>query len=122
MKTKKEPKPRIYMGCTINRYPRTGLYYAFTSNGSVRADTVAGIKEMIREREKPAKKKPAESTRARKWVGLLSNHVSRDDDETVDVWAKTYEEAERKVLAKMDTSRFSLRTVMTAKDARGNWA
>lgn len=119
MKTKKEPKPRVYMGCTIYRYPTTGLYYAYTSNGSVRADTVAGIKEMIRERERPAKK---ESTRARKWVGLLSNHVSRDDDETVDVWAKTYAEAEQKVLAKMDKTRFSLRAVMTAKDARGNWA
>ena len=114
MKTKKEPKPRIYMGCTIERYPRTGLYTALTSKGSVRADTIAGIKEMIRDREKPA--------RARKWVGILSNHVSRDDDETVDVWAKTYAEAEEKVLAKMDKSRFSLRAVMTAKDARGNWA
>lgn len=121
MKPKKEPKPRIYMGCTIDRYPRTGLYTALTSKGSVRADTVAGIKDLIREREKPAKK-PAESTRARKWVGILSNHVSRDDDETMDVWAKTYAEAEQMVLAKMDKSRFSLRAVMTAKDARGNWA
>lgn len=43
------------MGCTIDRYPTTGLYYAFTSKGSVRADTLDGIKDMIRNNERPKK-------------------------------------------------------------------
>lgn len=74
-------------------------------------------------RKKRKNKKPKkESTRARKWVGILSNHVSRDDDDMVEVSAKTYAEAEEKVLAKMDKSRFSLRAVMTAKEARSTWA
>lgn len=44
-----------YFGCNIYRYDRTGMYTSFTSDGTRRADTLDGIKELIREVEK---KKP----------------------------------------------------------------
>lgn len=56
---KATPK-RVYMGCTIDpRALGSGLYYALTSQGSVRADTIAGIKRMIRDNEKPQTRKQA---------------------------------------------------------------
>jgi len=44
-------KPRIYLGCTIERNFPSGMYYAMTSQGRVLADTLAGIKSLIKERE-----------------------------------------------------------------------
>lgn len=54
-----QTKPRTYLGCTIDPKNREGYYYALTSQGRVMADTIAGIKSLIREREKPQKGKQA---------------------------------------------------------------
>jgi len=67
-------------------------------------------------------KKIKTSNRKKKFVGILSNHTDRRDDETLTVWAKDSTEAETLIKQKMDTTRFSLRTVLTAKEARSNWA
>ncbi len=40
-----------YLGCTITRVFPSGMYYAMTCQGRVLADTLAGIKQLIRERE-----------------------------------------------------------------------
>jgi hypothetical protein len=63
------------------------------------------------------KKKPA--LRKRKFVVWLRNHTDHDDDETVVIWAKTAEEAAKNV--QFNSSRFSIRAVLTAAEARMNW-
>lgn len=40
-----------YYGCNIFRFVHNGMYNALTSKGTMRADTLAGIKELIREAE-----------------------------------------------------------------------
>lgn len=56
-------------------------------------------------------KKTNKTVRACKWIGELSNHVDRRDDDCIVVWAKTAAEANQKIIEKMDRSRFSLRGV-----------
>jgi hypothetical protein len=51
--------PKVYLGCTIDPKNREGLYYALTSQGRVMADTIEGIKSLIRDREKPQAKAQA---------------------------------------------------------------
>ena len=60
--------------------------------------------------------------RKKKFVGLLTNHTDRRDNETVEVKAIDFLEAHELLKAKVDRSRFSLRAVLTAKEARQNWA
>jgi len=40
------------MGCTIDREAYNGMYYALTGSGRVMADTLAGIKELIKAKGK----------------------------------------------------------------------
>lgn len=47
---------RTYFGVNIYRVVHNGMYNALTSDGSRRADTLDGIKSLIREVEKKGKK------------------------------------------------------------------
>ena len=56
------------------------------------------------------------SSRKRKYVVLLSNHTDHRDDDSVVVMAKSRDEA--MTMASFDKTRFSIRSVLTAQEAR----
>jgi hypothetical protein len=43
------PKVRIYRGCIIEKLYPSGLWTAITPRGRVRADTLEGLRALIRE-------------------------------------------------------------------------
>lgn len=56
-KKRKKHTHWFYMGCVIDhdRTNAEGMYYARTSQGRVMAHTLAEMRDLIREREKPQK-------------------------------------------------------------------
>lgn len=44
-------KPRSYMGVTIERVQHNGLYTALLGGRYLKADTLAGIKQLIKENQ-----------------------------------------------------------------------
>lgn len=61
------------------------------------------------------------TTRKRKFIVWLSNHADCRDDETITVLAKDKSEATELAKSKFDSNRFSIKAVLTAKEAKANW-
>ena len=57
-----------------------------------------------------------------KWVVLLSNHVDRRDDESMEISAYNVDEARSRALLKMNMSRFSIKGVYKKSEMKGYWA
>lgn len=64
----------------------------------------------------------AKTPRKKKFVVLLSNHTDRRDDDSVAVMARSGEDAIAEAKkGKFDSSRFSIRAVLTAKESKKRW-